>query len=204
MEQEFLNRFYCTRRVVSLAELTSTRQRKEELVLDYINRWRSLNLECKDRLSEASAVEMCTQGMEWDILYALQVNKPKTFQELATRAHDMEVTIAYYGKQLNDDGSITSSRNKNSMHRCSEENEYPCSELDVQKMLHKLLEKGLIELPESKRPEEVGRTDDPKYCEYHRIIGHPIEQCDAFRGQVLQLLKEGKITSDEEETEESD
>ena len=59
------------------------------------------------------------------------------------------------------------------MHRCSEENEYPCSKFDVQKMYHKHLEKGLIELPESKGPEEVGRTDDPKYYEYHTIIGHP-------------------------------
>ena len=90
------------------------------------------------------------------------------------------------------------------MRRCSEENEYPCSELDVQKMLHKLLEKGLIELPESKRPEEVERTDHPNYCEYHRIIGHPIEKYNAFRDQVLQLEKEGKTTFDEEETEESD
>jgi len=98
MEQEFLNRFYCTRRVVNLAELTSTRQRKEESVLDYINRWRSLILECKDCLSEASAVEMCAQGMEWDILYALQVKKTKTFQGLVTRTHDMDATIAYYGK----------------------------------------------------------------------------------------------------------
>jgi len=76
---------------------------------------------------------MCAQGMEWEILYELQVNKPKTFQELATRAHEMEVTIANYGKQLNDDGSITLSRNRSSMLRCSEENEYPYSEFDVQK-----------------------------------------------------------------------
>jgi len=101
--------------------------------------------------------------MEWDILYALQVSKPKTFQELTTRAHDIEVTIAYYGKQLNNDGSITSSRNTSFMLRCSEENEYLYYGSDVPKMLHELLEKGLIELPESKHSEEVGRTDDPKY-----------------------------------------
>ena len=173
MEQEFLNRFYSTQRVISLTELTNTRQWKEEPVLDYVNHWRSLSLECKDRLSEASAVEVCAQGMEWDILYALQVNKPKTFQELAIRAHDMEVTIDYYGKQLNDDGSITSSRNKSSTLRGSEDNEFPYYESDVPEMLHTLLEKGLIELPESKHPEEVGRTDDPKYYKYQGSLVIP-------------------------------
>ena len=77
-----------------MTELTSTRQWKDEPVLDYINRWRSLSLECTERLSEVSAVEMCAQGMEWDLLYVLQMSKPKTFQELATKAHDMEIMIA--------------------------------------------------------------------------------------------------------------
>ena len=63
-------------------------------MLDYINHWRALSLQCKDTLSEAFAVEMCTQGMAWDLLYVLQMSKPQTFQELATKAHDMEVTIA--------------------------------------------------------------------------------------------------------------
>ncbi|KAI5354569.1 hypothetical protein L3X38_007464 [Prunus dulcis] len=62
MEREFLNRFYSTRRSVSMLELTSTKQRKDESVVDYINRWRSLSLDCKDRVSELSAVEMCIQG----------------------------------------------------------------------------------------------------------------------------------------------
>jgi len=77
-----------------MTELTNTKQWKDEPVLDYINRWRTLSLECKDRLSEASAVEMCTQDMHWDLLYILQMCKPRTFQELGTKAHDMEVTIA--------------------------------------------------------------------------------------------------------------
>jgi len=96
MESEFLNHFYSTRRTVSITELANTRQWNDEPVIDYINRWRIVFLKCKDHLSESSAVEMCARGMDWDILYALQVNKPKTFQELATRAHEMELTIAYY------------------------------------------------------------------------------------------------------------
>jgi len=42
------------------------------------------------------------------------------------------------------------------MLRDSEENECPYSESDALEILHKLLEKGLIKLPESKPPEEVG------------------------------------------------
>ena len=204
MENEFLNRFYSTRRVVSISELTNTRQGDKEQVVDYIHRWRALSLKCKDHLPESSAVEMCAQGMEWDILYALQVNKPKTFQELATRAHDMELTIAYYGRQVDDGELMASSRNRGSMLRDSEKNEYSYSEYDAPKMLDKLLEKGLVQLPESRRPEEIGRTNDPNYCKYHRIVSHPIEKCKAFRGQVLQLANEGKVTLDEEDTEESD
>lgn len=35
---------------------------------------------------------------------------------------------------------------------------------DVEDFFTSLLEQGLIELPEPKRPDEVGRVGDPKYC----------------------------------------
>jgi len=61
--KEFLNRFYSTQHTVSMIELTSNKQWKDEPVLDYINRWRALSLECNNWLSEASVVAMCNQGM---------------------------------------------------------------------------------------------------------------------------------------------
>ncbi|KAK3018206.1 hypothetical protein RJ639_002899 [Escallonia herrerae] len=97
MEREFQNRFYNTRGSVSMIELTNTKQGKEELVVDYINKWRALSLDCKERPSEASAVEMCMQGMHWGLIYILQGNKPRTFEELATQGHNMEITIASHG-----------------------------------------------------------------------------------------------------------
>ncbi|KAM0988310.1 hypothetical protein ACFX13_012507 [Malus domestica] len=72
LEREFLNRFYSTRRTVSMLELTSTKQWKDEPVIDYINRWRTLSLDCI---------------------------KPRTFEELTTRTHDMELSIAHHGKK---------------------------------------------------------------------------------------------------------
>jgi len=38
-------------------------------------------------------MEIYTQSMEWDLLYVLQMIKPLTFQELAIKAHDIEVMI---------------------------------------------------------------------------------------------------------------
>ena len=58
-EREFLNHFYSTHRVVSMIELTASRQWKEEPVIDYIQRWRNLSLNCKERLSESAALDMC-------------------------------------------------------------------------------------------------------------------------------------------------
>ena len=97
MEREFLNHFYSTRRTVSMIELSTSKQWKEEPVIDYIQWWRNLSLNCKDQLSEVSTIEMCIQGMNWAISYILQGIKPKTFEELATRAHDMELSIASNG-----------------------------------------------------------------------------------------------------------
>jgi len=60
MDQEFLNRFYGTQGTISMTEVTNTKQWKGELILNYINHWRSLSLECKDRSFEFSAVEVCS------------------------------------------------------------------------------------------------------------------------------------------------
>ncbi|KAA0047638.1 retrotransposon protein putative ty3-gypsy sub-class [Cucumis melo var. makuwa] len=86
-----------TRLTVSMMELTNTKQWKREPVIDYINRWKALSLDCKDRLTELSAVEMCTQGMHLGLLYILQGIKPRTFKNLATGAHDMELSIVSRG-----------------------------------------------------------------------------------------------------------
>ncbi|KAK9677082.1 hypothetical protein RND81_11G120500 [Saponaria officinalis] len=238
MEQEFLNRFYSTRRVVRMTKLTNTKQWKYEAVIDYINRWRSLSLECKDRLSEVSAVEMCIQGMNLDLVYILQGIKPRNFQELATRAHDMDITIASHGGRLfprseskperkefkKTDKSFKSNTKDENLRATKvgkegnifqgymrtrptlkelEKKKYPFPDSDLAGMLDDLLEKKVIELPESKRRNEAGRTTDPKYCRYHRVVSHPLEKCITLKEKIMQLAKDGKIMLDLDDAAES-
>jgi len=49
-----------------------------------------------------------------------------------------------------------------------QEKKYPFPDSDLSGMLDDLLQNGVIELLESKRPEEAARVTDPKYCSYHR------------------------------------
>ncbi|XP_030964649.1 uncharacterized protein LOC115985896 [Quercus lobata] len=245
MEREFLNCFYSTRRTVSMIELTNSKQWKEEPVIDYIQRWRNLSLNCKDQLSEASAIEMCIQGMNWAISYILQGIKPKTFEELATCAHDMELSIASNGhqglpvqeprkgrerqdthkggkfspKSENKQSLIvttaplkvpvkpkikeqTSALTQESRRRPTlqemQEKQYPFPDSDISNMLDHLLELKLIELQEMKHPEEADQTNDPKYCKYHRLIGHPIEQCFVLKDKIMDLARQRKIMFDDE------
>ncbi|KAG8380602.1 hypothetical protein BUALT_Bualt06G0032700 [Buddleja alternifolia] len=165
------NAFDCTRRIMGMIELTNAKQWKDEPVVDYINGWRALSLNCKDKLSEISAVEMCIQGMHWGLLYILQGIKPRNFEELATRAHDTELCIANHGAN------------------------FP---LEDQRKEKKDFKK-LIELPEPKRPEEAGKVNDPKYCKYHRVVSHPIEKCFVVKDKIMALARDGKIILDSED-----
>jgi len=70
-------------------------------------------------------------------------------------------------------------------------------------MLDDLLEKGVIELPEPKRPEEVGRTADPKYCQYYRIVSHPLERCITLKECIMLLARDRRIILDSDETVEA-
>jgi len=59
-------------------------------------------------------------------------------------------------------------------------------------MLNDLLEKRVIQLPELKMLEEVGRTPDPKYCRYQRLLSQPLENASHLKGVSYGLSKMGQ------------
>ncbi|XP_071932994.1 uncharacterized protein [Coffea arabica] len=244
LEHEFLSRFYSTKRTVSMTELSNTHQWKSEPVIDFIDRWRNLSLNCKDRISESSAIEMCIQGMHWGLRYILQGVQPETFDELSTKAHKLEINLdgqeppvpdphkAKERQEARKGGkppfknekkeamatsvmpfkvvpkTVRREDNKINTHQEQgkrkptlkemQDKEYPFLDSDVSGMFDDLLSINLITLSEMKRPDEARNTDDPNYCKYHRLIGHPIQKCFVFKDKVMELARQGKILLEED------
>ena len=58
--------------------------------------------------------------------------------------------------------------------------------------LFKLLNKSnRLKLHETRRPEEVGKTDNPNYM-YHSMLGHPTKSCYVFK-DIRQALIDAKV-----------
>src|SRR3954464_14424434 len=52
---------------------------------------------------------------------------------------------------------------------------------------------GQPKLPEPKNPEDVGKTDDPRYCLYHRGLGHPTKNCWSLKDKLQALVDAGAL-----------
>ena len=58
-----------------------------------------------------------------------------------------------------------------------------------------LLRKGnKLKLPEVCRPNEVGRTSDPNYCLFYRMVHYPTSRCYVLKDKIQALMDAGVLT----------
>src|SRR3954469_5885166 len=63
---------------------------------------------------------------------------------------------------------------------------------DKVEALFKMLDKGgQLKLPEPRNSEDVGKTDDPRYCLYHQRLDHPTKNCWSFKEKLQALVDAG-------------
>ncbi|KAL6347698.1 hypothetical protein AAG906_026227 [Vitis piasezkii] len=133
------------------------------LVVDYINLWHSLSLDCKDRLFEVSAMEICIQGMHWVSYTFSKGYDPDLTIDLQRERHDGKKSDKTLKKPIEESKTINtapvkiSARDKKKVvkeagptqenERCRftlkelEEKKYHFLDFDVPNMLEDLLQK---------------------------------------------------------------
>jgi len=58
-----------------------------------------------------------------------------------------------------------------------------------------LLHKGnKLKLPDVRRPNEMGRMNDPNYCLFHRMVHHPTNKCFVLKDKIQALVDAGVLT----------
>ncbi|RVW91089.1 Transposon Ty3-I Gag-Pol polyprotein [Vitis vinifera] len=132
----------------------------------YINLWHSLSLDCKDRLFEVSAMEICIQGMHWVSYTFSKGYDPDLTIDLQRERHDGKKSDKTLKKPIEESKTINtppvkiSARDKKNVvkeagpiqenERCRftlkelEEKKYHFLDFDVPNMLEDLLQKKVL------------------------------------------------------------
>ena len=130
-------------------------------------------------------------------------SKPMVKESMAIAVEPMKIS-SKENKKIEKSASLMQKREKSRLTlKEMEEKMYLFPDADVQGMLEGLLEKNVIKLPECKCLEEIGCTNDPKYCVYHQVVSHHVQKCFVLKDFILRLAKEGKILLDLDETTEA-
>ena len=74
---------------------------------------------------------------------------------------------------------------------------YSFSGEDVEPIFNELMAAGALKLPQSKRPEEVNKTNDPKYYRYHRLVSHTIKDCYVLKDIIQKMIDNDEIEIDQ-------
>ena len=72
---------------------------------------------------------------------------------------------------------------------------YPFDE-DIEEIFKALVANGKLTLPDLKSPGDVGKTNNSRYCPYHQMILHPLNQYFIVREKINELWKNRVITFD--------
>ncbi|XP_040372026.1 uncharacterized protein LOC121052108 [Rosa chinensis] len=218
MQRAFLAQFVSSKKKVSIIDLADTKQNSDESTNEFISRWRSLNLQCLEKLTEISAVQMCSNNLLPEIATFVSTAEPQTFEALVSKASNVERQVARkkfmtqrasfkdHRVDNTDESLATFVKTDNKSNTCKgregsrkltlkerKEVKYSFDDDDVEHIFGELINAQAIELPEPKRLGEVNNTNDPKFCQYHRIVGHLTRDCFVLKDIIQKMINNKEI-----------
>ena len=72
--------------------------------------------------------------------------------------------------------------------------QYSFKDEQVIAIFHLLHKGNKLKLSDARRPNEVGRTNDPDYCLFHRMVHHPTNKCFVLKEKIQALVDAEVLT----------
>jgi hypothetical protein len=63
----------------------------------------------------------------------------------------------------------------------------------IKGFFNQVVEHNHIKLLDPKGPDQVGMTNNPLYCSYHRYVGYVIEDCVGFKEWLQRAIDEKRL-----------
>jgi len=165
-----------------------------------------MTLRCPNGMTQATLVETCHHNLQTSLLAQIGVAESRIWKQFVQQGEQAEEIVArvkaeenkprpekltrcapeasFQAKRKDTLATETKSPSKpqptrggstSTQPRANKQHSFKDEHVDS---LFKLLNKSnRMKLPEAKRPEEVGKTDNPNYYLYHRMLGHPTKSC---------------------------
>ena len=190
-------------------DLETTKQRENEGLSDFVNRFRDKTVKMIDRPSEPEQIEILLDNLREPLkqrLVAVDIMSYATLKKVGTRVESyisaqtaLEApTKGYFGKKPYGSSSTAPGPNVNTLSVVTEprsRRNYSEIGMNLSQTLKRLVKSGHlnpigpIEEPAVKGPSWNENT----YCEYHQGKGHDTNGCNALRHAIQDLIDDGTI-----------
>src|SRR3954464_1290918 len=220
LEALFLSRFFEEEADINMHTLLLTKQKEGELVKDFIERFRELAMRSRSSMTPETLVETCRHNFLTPILVQIGVVECKTWKQLQKHGQTAQELVALVKAEeknyrtprgggppprRNQDPPVKKETLAADMQQASTSRPTGGGFIDRSQVkysfkddkveaLFKMFDKGgQLKLPEPRNPEDVGKTDDPRYCLYHRALGHPTKTCWSLKDKLQALVDAGAL-----------
>src|SRR5262249_5256716 len=205
----FLEKFFSTQERVTLTDMGRIRKKPKEDLMDYIERFRERSLDIQDVCDERELVKICIQGMFTEYAVHLENLSLASFSTLVENARRTNNSVARQRegstKFNKREPSVNLAQNEDSKEgkkprvekprgeRLKEALTYPCSMGRVHAMLDQWLRDGNLKLPRVEHLPTQEEKNDPKFCRFHRIVGHPTRDCFTLKRIFNERVQNGEL-----------
>nr|ABA98732.1 retrotransposon protein, putative, unclassified [Oryza sativa Japonica Group] len=222
LEKQFHSYFYSGVHEMKLSDLTSIKQKHDELVHEYIQRFREMRNKCYSlSLTDAQLADLAFQGLISPIREKFSSEDFESLLHLTQKValHEQRFTDArknsrkinhvypyMYGSDDEDDDSKIAAaewvRNKKVIpcqwvKGSGKEERYDFDITKADKIFDLLLQEKQIQFPTGHTIPSAEELGKKRYCKWHNSGSHTTNDCKVFRQQIQMAIEGGKIKFDD-------